>query len=516
MSTDPNHQLSQNDVFELVLEYLANKGFSETEAVLKKEVSQVKSTASSSPSKKPISSGSRLEDLLEKSYVTELASGVFIPKKNTRTHLDAVLPVADDVAAIRLDEASDVISDEEAMKKMAIETQIIAFNPCENDPYGSSCMPIYQTATFKQPSADSFGEYDYTRSGNPTRDALQKQIAQLESGASGVRAFCFTTGMAALSAVTRLAAAGDEIIVNDDSYGGTYRLMSKVAARQGIKVKYVNMAGKAGPANLEAAISPITKLVMIESPTNPMQRICNIRSLANICHANGHPAGTLLSIDNTMMSPILSRPLDHGADIVMHSATKFMCGHSDTMAGAVIVRDLREGEKSLAEALYFYQNAEGTALAPFDCWLVSRGIKTMALRVNQQQINAVKVAAWLEAFPLVTKVYYAGLQSHQDNDIHMTQASGGGSVVCFLTNNIELSKHVVTVTKLFKITVSFGSVTSLISLPGKMSHASIPSDVRSAREFPEDLVRMSIGIESLDDLINDLQAAFASFGKAAV
>ena len=181
------------------------------------------------------------------------------------------------------------------------------------------------------------------------------------------------------------------------------------------------MAGKDGPANLQQTINESTRLVMIESPTNPMQRICNIRDLAQICHSNHHPLGTLLSIDNTMMSPVLSRPLEHGADIVVHSATKFMCGHSDTMAGAVIVRDMKEGEKTLAEALYFYQNAEGTALAPFDCWLVSRGIKTMALRVQRQQENAERIAEWLLTVPVITKVYYAGLPSHQDNDIHMTQ-----------------------------------------------------------------------------------------------
>jgi cystathionine beta-lyase len=289
--------------------------------------------------------------------------------------------------------------------------------------------------------------------------------------------------------------------------------MSKVATRQGIKVKYVNMAGKNGALNLQQAITSLTKLVMIESPTNPMQRICDIREISKVCHANNHPTGTLLSIDNTMMSPILSRPLEIGADIVIHSATKFMCGHSDTMAGAVIVKDIKEGDKTLAESLYFYQNAEGTGLAPFDCWLVSRGIKTMALRVERQQINALRIARWLETLPCITKVLYAGLPNHPDYDIHMSQSTGGGSVVCFVTGNVELSRHIVTTTKLFKITVSFGSVTSLISLPGLMSHASIPADVKSAREFPEDLVRMSIGIESPEDLINDLKRAINSFGK---
>jgi cysteine-S-conjugate beta-lyase len=493
------------DVFDLVVDYLVAKGFTETEKVLKREVQHSSITTSTVSDDSASAKGSRLEDLLEKSYVTELASGSYMPRKKARTHLDAILK-SDDTVSI-----NETLEEPEA-KPLTMDTKIISFNPCENDPYGASSMPIYQTATFAQPAADQFGDYDYTRSGNPTRDALQKQIAGLE-GVEGARAFCFTTGMAALTAVTRIVAAGEEVIVNDDSYGGTYRLMSKVATRQGIRVRYVNMAGKSGPANLAQAINASTKLVMIESPTNPMQRICDIRELSRICHANDHPSGTLLSIDNTMMSPILSRPLELGADIVVHSATKFMCGHSDTMAGAVITRDMKEGDKTLAEALYFYQNAEGTALAPFDCWLISRGIKTMALRVERQQNNALIIAEWLQTIPVITSVYYAGLKDHKDHDIHMTQASGGGSVVCFTTGNTELSKHIVTVTKLFKITVSFGSVTSLISLPGIMSHASIPSEVKTAREFPEDLVRMSVGIESVEDLIADLKKAIASFGK---
>ena len=488
--------LSQNDVNELVLEYLATSGFSEAENTLRKELrGKTKPVAAAA-------STSRLEDLLEKSYVTQVASGEYFPrKKNRRSHLDAMLMPQD--VEIEAPEKSTT----------SIDTQIISYNSAEGDPYGASVMPLYQTATFAQPGATDFGPYDYTRSGNPTRDSLQKQIAQMDGGA---RAFCFTTGMAALSAVTRLVKSGDEVIVNDDSYGGTYRLMSKVASRQGIRVRYVNMAGKAGPSRLADAINASTRLVMIESPTNPMQRICNIRELSNICHANDHEEGTLLSIDNTMMSPILSRPIEHGADIVIHSATKFMSGHSDTMAGAVIVADRVQGDKSLAESLYFYQNAEGTALAPFDCWLVQRGIKTMGLRVRHQMQSAVMIANWLNECPVVTKLFYAGHADHPDYDIHMNQSSGGGAVVCFCTGNKDLSAHIVSATKLFKITVSFGSVNSLISLPGKMSHASIPDDVKAAREFPEDLIRMSIGIESPEDLISDLQNAMSTFGKQIV
>ena len=374
---------------------------------------------------------------------------------------------------------------------LGIDTVLVSSS--HEDKFGATSVPIYQTATFQQPDANSFGDYDYTRSGNPTRDALQNQIAILE-GVEGAKSFSFTTGMAAISTICKLVAAGEEVIVNDDSYGGTYRLVSKLLTRQGITVKYLNLAGVEGPTTLSAALTAATRLVLIESPTNPMQRICNIAALARVCHAGSHEVGTLLAVDNTMLSPILSRPLELGADIVMHSATKYICGHSDTMAGVVTVRPgIEKNGKTLAESIYFCQNAEGTALAPFDAWLVLRGLKTMSLRVYRQQENAMQIARWLKAHPLVTSVLYAGLEDHPDFAIHRTQSSGAGAVLCFKTGNVALSEHVVSVTKLYKITVSFGNVSSLISLPGRMSHASIPEEVRAARSFPEDLIRLCVG-----------------------
>jgi cystathionine beta-lyase len=490
--------LTQDDVISLVREFLSESGLTETEDALSREAFKLHRKRKSQ---------SRLTDLLEKSYVTELASGSMLQKRVKRNHLDGNA----------LERSSGVLSAEpSAQSEVSIDTQIISYQPKHKDPHGASVMPIYQTSTFAQPGAADFGEYDYTRSGNPTRDALQDQIAELDGGA---RCFCFTTGMAAITAVTRVVKAAEEVIVNDDSYGGTYRLMSKVATQHGIRVRYVNMAGRCGPQNLKEALTSDTRLVMIESPTNPMQRICDIRALAKVCHANDHVHGTLLSIDNTMMSPVLSRPLEYGADIVIHSATKFMCGHSDTMAGAVVVADRKDGRdnvKQLSESIYFYQNAEGTALAPFDCWLVSRGLKTMALRVRAQQENAVQVVTFLKMCPQIQRVIYAGDEDFLDSDIHLQQASGGGSVVCFTTGSVALSEHIVTATKLFKITVSFGSVNSLISMPGRMSHASIPDDVKAAREFPEDLVRMSIGIESPGDLIEDLKQAVTSYSVQSV
>ncbi|KAJ8605595.1 hypothetical protein CTAYLR_000033 [Chrysophaeum taylorii] len=384
-------------------------------------------------------------------------------------------------------------------KGLGIETRLVQSYAPMKDPYGSANMPIYQTATFAQESASEFGAYDYTRSGNPTRSALEKAVAEAEGCA---RCLAFSTGMAALAAVTRLAKSGDQILLSDDSYGGTYRLLDKVCASMGISTKYVAMDGPEGPARLGAAMTSKTSLVMVESPTNPMQRVCDLRGLAAVCKEHG----ALLEVDNTLMSPLLQKPLELGADVVVHSATKFICGHSDTMAGVVCVND-----PTLGDRLYFSQNAEGTGLAPLDAWLALRGLKTMALRVEKAQANAAILADWLSSHPKVTNVFYATRDDHPDHALHATQATGGGCVVSFVTGDQALSKHVVTATTLFHITVSFGSVHSLISCPCDMSHASIPAEVRASRDFPEDIVRVCVGIEDPSDLVADLEQAFASY-----
>uniref|UniRef100_A0A0E0HLP7 Cystathionine beta-lyase, chloroplastic n=1 Tax=Oryza nivara TaxID=4536 RepID=A0A0E0HLP7_ORYNI len=380
------------------------------------------------------------------------------------------------------------------MKEPSVATILTSF---ENsfDGFGSMSTPLYQTATFKQPSATDNGPYDYTRSGNPTRDVLQSLMGKLEKAD---QAFCFTSGMAALAAVTHLLKSGQEIVAGEDIYGGSDRLLSQVAPRHGIVVKRIDTTKI---SEVTSAIGPLTKLVWLESPTNPRLQITDIKKIAEIAHYHG----ALVLVDNSIMSPVLSRPLELGADIVMHSATKFIAGHSDLMAGILAVK----GE-SLAKEIAFLQNAEGSGLAPFDCWLCLRGIKTMALRVEKQQANAQKIAEFLASHPRVKKVNYAGLPDHPGRSLHYSQAKGAGSVLSFLTGSLALSKHVVETTKYFNVTVSFGSVKSLISLPCFMSHASIPSAVREERGLTDDLVRISIGIEDADDLIADLDHALRS------
>ncbi|GLT40532.1 hypothetical protein SLA2020_146600 [Shorea laevis] len=377
------------------------------------------------------------------------------------------------------------------VKEPSMSTLLMNFQN-EFDPYDAMSTPLYQTATFKQPSATENGPYDYTRSGNPTRDALERLLAKLDKAD---RAFCFTSGMAALSAVTHLLETGQEIVAGDDIYGGSDRLLSQVTPKAGIVIKRVNTSEI---DEVAAAVGPQTKLVWLESPTNPRQQICDIRKIAELAHAHG----ALLLVDNSIMSPVLSQPLELGADIVMHSATKFIAGHSDVMAGVLAVK----GER-LAKQLYFLQNAVGSGLAPFDCWICLRGIKTMALRVEKQQENAQKIAEFLSSHPRVKKVNYAGLPAHPGRDLHYSQAKGAGSVLSFLTGSVPLSKHIVETTEYFSITVSFGSVKSLISLPCFMSHASIPAAVREARGLTEDLIRISVGIEDVNDLIADLDTA---------
>mmetsp|Transcript_2469 Transcript_2469/g.2780 ORF Transcript_2469/g.2780 Transcript_2469/m.2780 type:complete len:583 (-) Transcript_2469:506-2254(-) len=378
----------------------------------------------------------------------------------------------------------------------------VVFDGCPEDPHKPASVPIYQTATFQQPSCSEFGAYDYTRSGNPTRTALEKQVAMLEFAHA---AFAFTTGMAALNCVTRLLKPGDTMALTSDIYGGMHRLVSRVTAVSNVSIIFLPTWELEAVERLFEEY-PSTKVLHMESPSNPLMRITDIRAVADICHRHS----CILSIDNTMMSPHLQQPLNHGADIVVHSMTKFFGGHSDTMGGIVAV-----ATEDLAKQIAFFQNAEGTGLAPFDCWLFLRGIKTLAIRVDKAQENALAIATFLKRQSIVKKLFYAGLEPTQDTmklneqaakdfKIHMGQARGGGSVISFTTGSYRISQRLVDSLHLFKLTVSFGSCNSLVEMPAYLSHASIPAEERT---LPDDLIRLSIGIEDVNDLIDDLQKA---------
>jgi len=370
-------------------------------------------------------------------------------------------------------------------------SECVVFDGCPEDPYHPSNTPIYQTATFVQPSCSQFGAYDYTRSGNPTRTALEKHAAMLEKAAA---AFAFASGMAALHTVMRLLTCGDEIVCNEDIYGGMYRLLTQDCANSGIKVRFTDTTDLAA---VERVITSKTKLIYTESPSNPRMRISDIRALAEMAHRRG----VLLCVDSTMMPPVICKPLSLGADICVHSATKFFSGHADCTGGLVCVRD-----PEVAHRVAFLQNAEGTALAPFECFLFLRGIKTMHLRVERAQQNAERVADFLLQHPVVKKAMFPGRGGCDTKSlaIHEKQARGQGSMISFTTGSVRISKRFCDACVIFKTTVSFGSVNSLCEMPCTMSHASIPTDDCT---MPPDLVRLSIGIEDVHDLIADLGQA---------
>ncbi len=304
---------------------------------------------------------------------------------------------------------------------------------------------------------------------------------------------------------------GHQIIAGDDLYGGTTRLLDQILPRQGIGVRYVDVTDVDA---VREALNPRVKLILIETPSNPTMRVADIRALSVVARQ----AGALLAVDNSMLSPCFQRPLGLGADVVIHSATKFLCGHSDVTAGALVVNDYE-----LYRRIAFNQNAEGAGLSPFDSWLLLRGMKTLALRVERQQRSALKIAEFLLNRPEVVRVYYPGLPGHPGREIHRSQSTGDGAVISFTTGDVARSRRVVETTRLFDIAVSFGSMGSTISLPCRMSHASIPQSLRDKLAPPPDLVRISVGIEDVDDLIEDLSRAFemaeaeaCKYGKSAI
>lgn len=377
---------------------------------------------------------------------------------------------------------------------MSNATQLLHSIPV--DPLtGAISVPIYQTSTFVQEAPGVNKGYDYARSNNPTRAALEGIITKLEKGTN---ASAFSSGLAAIDAVLKLLKTGDEIVAVDDIYGGAFRLFTQVYEKFGIKITYVDTTDV---ENVFNAITPNTKLIWLETPTNPTLKISDIEAIAKIAKASN----CLLCVDSTFASPALQQPLTLGADIVVHSATKYLGGHSDLIAGIVVTNDADLGAK-----IKFLQNACGAILSPFDSWLLIRGIETLHLRVKQHCINALEVATYLSTHPLVDKIFYPGLTTHHNHHIAKKQAKGFGGIVSFtLKEDTEAAAIAfVTGTKYFLLAESLGGIKSLISHPANMTHKSIPADIRRANGVNDSLIRLSVGLEEIEDLIADLDQAF--------
>ena len=373
---------------------------------------------------------------------------------------------------------------------MTEETKLIHAGR-DRDPYtGASSIPIYQVSTFAQPDPEHLGAYDYARSDNPTREALEETIAVLEHGARGL---AFASGMAATSSVLMLFQPGDHLVVGRDIYGGTYRVLTTLFKRWGLEVTFVDSSD---PEAVRKAITPATRGLFVETPANPLLQITDLRAMAAIAREHKILAIT----DNTFMTPHLQRPLDLGFDIVVHSATKFLGGHSDVIAGLAVTREAELGKK-----LKFIQNSFGAILGPQDSWLVLRGIKTLGVRLEAQQRSALQIAQWLEKRNDIQNVFYPGLERHAGHAIHAGQAAGGGAVVSFALTDGPTAVAFLKRVKLPLVAVSLGGVESILSYPRTMSHASMPAEERQARGITDGLVRLSVGLESAEDLIEDLE-----------
>jgi cystathionine beta-lyase len=372
---------------------------------------------------------------------------------------------------------------------MKIGTRII-HGGHEIDPYTKGLStPIYQVSTFAQESVDHFGKYDYARSANPTREALEDTVAQLENGTRG---FAFASGMAAISSTLLLFSPGDHLVVCEDVYGGTFRVLTSLFSRLGIEVTFVDTTEL---ANIEANFRDNTRGLFLETPSNPLLKITDLAGAAKLARERG----IVTLVDNTFMTPYFQRPLDLGCDIVLHSGTKFLNGHSDVICGFAVVKDVE-----LAKRIRFIQNAFGAILGPQDSWLVLRGLKTLKVRMEESQRGAVAVVNWLAGQKRVREVLYPGLPAHHGHEIHLRQSSGPGAVLSFTLESPELTRRVLEGVKMAAFAVSLGGVESIISYPARMSHAAMPLQEREARGITDTLVRLSVGLEDAEDLIADL------------
>jgi cystathionine beta-lyase len=379
-------------------------------------------------------------------------------------------------------------------KKMKFNTKAIHGGQILDPAYGSVMTPIYQTSTYAQTSPGKHKGYEYSRTHNPTRTNFERSIASLENGNHGL---AFASGLAAIDAIIKTLNPGDEIISTNDLYGGSYRLFTKIFEKYDLKFHFVNMED---PKYVEAKINSKTKLIWAETPTNPMMNVVDIRSMSQLAKQNQ----ILLCVDNTFATPYIQRPLDLGADIVMHSATKYIAGHSDVVIGAVVVND-----SILHEKLSFIQNASGATPGPMDCFLTLRGIKTLHLRMQRHSENAEKIAMYLKEHKKIQNVYWAGFKDHKNYNIAKSQMDAFGGMVSFIPvdKTFETAKKIAESLKLFTLAESLGGVESLCCHPASMTHASIPVEEREKSGLVESLLRLSVGVEDVDDLIDDLNHA---------
>ena len=364
------------------------------------------------------------------------------------------------------------------------------------DPLAGAVMPpIYQTSTYVQDGLGRHKGYEYARTRNPTREALERNVAALEGGRHG---FAFGSGLAAVDAVLKLLSAGDHVVCGENVYGGTHRQMTHIWARLGLSFTFVDGGNSDSVAG---AVTPRTKIVYAETPTNPMLRLCDLAALGAI--AKG--AGALFVVDNTFATPCFQRPLEFGADLVLHSTTKYLNGHSDMVGGMLVT-----ARDDLAERLAFIQNGSGAVPGPFDCWLALRGIKTLPLRMRAHDANGRRIAEWLERRPGVQRVYYPGLPSHPQHELACRQMSGFGGMLSLELGDASRARRVVERTRVFSLAESLGGVESLIGHPASMTHASVPPELRQKMGLSDSLVRLSVGIEDIEDLIEDLDQAMAA------
>lgn len=378
------------------------------------------------------------------------------------------------------------------MREKAMDTLCVHGGRDTNNTTGAVAVPIYQSATFSHPGVGESTGYDYSRLQNPTREALEKAVAALENGAD---AMAFSTGMAAMAVLMELFSPGDHVIASGDLYGGSVRLFDHVARKNGIAVDYLDTGNAQA---VRQRFRENTRAIFVETPTNPMMQVTDIRAIAEITKRNN----ALLIVDNTFLTPCFQRPLALGADVVLHSGTKYLGGHNDTLAGFLVTAD-----RALSERLRFLYKTIGACLAPFDCFLIQRGIKTLAIRMERIEKNAIRIASWLRGRPCVRAVHYVGLPDHPGYETSRKQSTGFGGMISFELDSEETAKRILSGVQTILYAESLGGVESLITYPILQTHADVPADVRAALGINERLLRLSVGIEEAEDLIEDLEAA---------